>query len=330
MRQTAIALVVMTAACGTAAAQTPLEAAFAERAKDFGTVPHGPTLTHYFRFKNPTNQPLRITAIRVSCGCTTGIAPNPVVPPGGSSHIIAKMDTRRFTGEKSVTVYVTFAEPYNREVALKVRAFSRTDFQIHPEEITFGRLTVGKGGTAETAVALYGSPNWALTSIRTETRFLKAKAVRTAAVDGGVRYKVTAEVSPELPVGKWFTDVWLTTNWPQVPRIRIPVSVEVTPAVTALPARVKWPTAKVGRKLTKRVLLRADEPFRVLKVDGLTDGWEVDGTGGDAKPVHVLTITVTPAAPGRLDRTLTVVTDRDGQPNVPLSVSGEAVATASR
>ena len=63
----AVAGIVVTSAAATAG---PADL-FEERVKDFGTTPRGPTLVHYFRFTNTTNQPLTIGQPRVSCGCTS-------------------------------------------------------------------------------------------------------------------------------------------------------------------------------------------------------------------------------------------------------------------
>src|SRR5690606_791404 len=122
-----------------AAPAQPTDSMFRERVKDFGTVPRGPVLKHYFYLTNTADQPLHIGGVRVSCGCVTASASRGVVPPGESAAVIAQMATRRFTGAKAVTVYVTFVSPRYEEVSLRVEAFARTDLQIHPDTLDFGQ-----------------------------------------------------------------------------------------------------------------------------------------------------------------------------------------------
>src|SRR3954466_2039174 len=74
---------------------------FDELSKDFGSVPRGPTLTHYFRVVNNTKEPVAISSVRVSCGCTSATALKSYLKPGEETHILAQMDTNRFTGPKS-------------------------------------------------------------------------------------------------------------------------------------------------------------------------------------------------------------------------------------
>jgi hypothetical protein len=54
---------------------------------DFGTITQGDVVEKIFKFKNTGNQPLIITNIQTSCGCTTPVWPRDPIPPGGSGEI---------------------------------------------------------------------------------------------------------------------------------------------------------------------------------------------------------------------------------------------------
>ena len=65
MRRTIITgLLFLIATAGVQAGSIDL---FTETAKDFGTSPRGPVLTHYFPVKNTTAQPITLGQPRVSC-----------------------------------------------------------------------------------------------------------------------------------------------------------------------------------------------------------------------------------------------------------------------
>lgn len=52
-----------------------------ETTYDFGTITQGDVVEHIFKFTNTGNQPLIITNIQISCGCTTPEWPrNPIMP----------------------------------------------------------------------------------------------------------------------------------------------------------------------------------------------------------------------------------------------------------
>jgi len=189
-----------------APAATWAEALFEELARDFGSVPRGPMLTHPYRLTNTTGQTVRITGVRVSCGCTSATALQGVLAPGQSTVVMAQMDTTRFVGPKTVTIYVQFDQPRWDEVRLSITANSRTDIGVTPDTLAFGQVARGATPARQTTVTFSGGTQ--LTSVAAESNYvqLSAKAVRNTGFD--VAYEVTATLRPDTPVGKWYTDVW--------------------------------------------------------------------------------------------------------------------------
>src|SRR5947209_15447601 len=89
---------------------------FDELSKDFESVPRGPTLTHPFRLVNNTGRDVNITGIRVSCGCVSASVARGYLRPGEETALVAHMDTSRFSGVRTVTIYVQFDRPAYEEV----------------------------------------------------------------------------------------------------------------------------------------------------------------------------------------------------------------------
>src|SRR6202795_2178824 len=116
---------------------------FDELSKDFGSVPHGTVAVHPFRLVNNTGSPVRITNVRVSCGCTNARALQSYLAPGQETAILAQMDTRRFYNTKNVTIFVQFDQPHFEEVRLWVQANSRDDVAFSSDGIAFGKVKRG-------------------------------------------------------------------------------------------------------------------------------------------------------------------------------------------
>jgi beta-lactamase regulating signal transducer with metallopeptidase domain len=110
--------------------------AFEETSWDFGSVRRGEQLGHSFRLANIRDEPIHIAAVRSSAAYLT---PNLVVKVEGGAQaretevwlgqyqdatIEVSVDTRRFVGDKTATVYVQFDQPAVAEVQLQVRARS--------------------------------------------------------------------------------------------------------------------------------------------------------------------------------------------------------------
>ncbi len=72
---------------------------------DYGTIEQNANGTFDFVFKNEGNNPLILSNVRSSCGCTIPKWPREPIGPGESSTIAVKYDTRRIgTFSKSITV----------------------------------------------------------------------------------------------------------------------------------------------------------------------------------------------------------------------------------
>ena len=76
---------------------------------DFGDLAQGDKVEHTFKFKNTGNEPLIITNVQVTCGCTTpkGWARDPI-PPGQSGEItIAFNSTGKFGKQNKVVTIIS-------------------------------------------------------------------------------------------------------------------------------------------------------------------------------------------------------------------------------
>jgi hypothetical protein len=66
---------------------------FSEVKYDFGSIKQGDVVDHVFKFKNTGTQPLVISNIGVSCGCTTPSWTKEPVQPGKMGTISAKFNS---------------------------------------------------------------------------------------------------------------------------------------------------------------------------------------------------------------------------------------------
>jgi hypothetical protein len=313
---TAVAALILSAPTHAA---TWAEGMFEELSRDFGSVPRGPMLTHPYRLTNNTGQTVRIASVRVSCGCTSATALQGVLAPGQSTSILAQMDTTRFVGPKTVTIYVQFDQPQWEEVRLAITSNSRTDVVVTPDTLAFGPVSRGSSTSRQATITFSGGTQ--LVSVAAESNYvqLNAKASRGNGFDSS--YEVTATLRPDTPVGKWFTDVWLNTNNPTTPRVRVPLTVDVEPALNLSPASVSFGSVTPGGDSERRVILRGPQPFHIKEIKGTDDTIAVTGNDAkEARPVHVLTIKLKAGGAGALTRTLTIVTDLAGDNTAELPV----------
>ena len=79
---------------------------FVQESFDFGTVVEGPQATHEFKFKNEGKEPLILSNVKASCGCTVPTTPKEPIAPGAKGKIGVKYATDR-VGPFTKTVTVT-------------------------------------------------------------------------------------------------------------------------------------------------------------------------------------------------------------------------------
>jgi hypothetical protein len=312
-------------AAATVASASWADSMFDGLSRDFGSVPRGPVVSHYFRFVNNTGRPVHVYHVRVSCGCTSARALHEWIAPGQESAILAQMDTRRFLGPKTVTIYVLFDQPSFEEVRLWVAANSRDDVVMTPETLAFGRIKRGSAPTASLTVSLLGDPNWQVLGISCESNYVQPafQLLRRQGLESV--YQVTARLRPDAPPGRWYTDVWLSTNNPTMPRVRVPLTVEIEASLTVSPAVVAFGTMKTGTEAERKVIIRGVEPFRIVRILGTDSQLQVRDSSSTSKSVHVLTVTFRPRQPGDWSRNLRVLTDLKEENSIDFSAQAHVV-----
>ncbi len=296
---------------------------FNELSKDFGPVPHGHLATHPFRVVNRTGGTVHISNVRVSCGCTAARALQTTLAPGQETAILVEMDTRRFFNHRAVTVFVQFDQPRFDEVRLWIQANSRDDVTVIPETLSFGRIKPGSTPTASVMVSFLGDNNWHITSAGGDSNYIKVSYRQTRRSDGEVTFQVTAQMRPETPEGKWFTDAWLTTNNPSMPKLRVPLTVEVANPKKTAPRIIALGKVKVGAEAGRQVILRGEKPFRVTAITGTDSQFQVRDTNQESRSVHVLTLTVQPETPGIFNRTIRIRTDMPNGADIEFKAQAE-------
>jgi hypothetical protein len=313
------------AVAGPVSAASWADAMFEELSKDFGSVPRGPTLQYPFRLVNKTRTTVNIASVRVSCGCVTATALRGTLAPGEETAVVAQMDTHRFSGVKTVTIYVQFDRPAWEEVRLWVQANSRDDVSVTPDAFAFGRTKRGAAPTGAVTVTFLGGSQAQLTGVQTDSNYIHTEVRMLARQDQEVSYQLTAKLRPDAPVGKWYTDVWLQTSNPSMPRIRVPLTVEVESALSISPPAVQFGAVKVGGEAERRVMIRGVKDFRITGIRGTDAEVRVRDSTHDSKPVHVLTVTLKGDKAGEVNRTLRVITDLPEEAEIDFQARGQVV-----
>jgi hypothetical protein len=227
LRHSVLMAAVFLTATGTASADSWADKLFDDLSHDFGATPHGPLRTHTFTITNTTSKPVHIASVRVSCGCLSTSLQRTDLAPGEQAFLVVHMDTNRFRGFWSKVVYVRFDQPESAEVRLAVQSTSRDDLTFEPNGLAFGKVASGKAHTASMTVTV-GDAASAIGAAKSDSAFVQPQVSVVSRDAAGTTFRITAQLRPDVPAGTWYSTIWLTTNNTAMPRMSVPVTVEVT------------------------------------------------------------------------------------------------------
>ncbi len=300
-----------------------LEEVFPQRFHDFGTVAKGSKVSHTFKVINTTDQDIHIASVAPKCGCTDVKVRAYLIPPGTQTVIEALIDTTKFQGKKDSGLTLKLDKPVFAEVDLNLTCFIRTDVVVNPGQVDFG--TVSRQSKPTLAINLTytgGNPNWGITKIQVISPHIKATAQEVARSGGQVQYVISTTLNPTAEIGFFKDEITLLTNDPTGPAIPISVAAMVQSSVTAAPAILTIGRVKAGESVSKTVLVRSGQPFKVTGLKPTRD--ELSGKVAEGqKTMHSVTLTFkAPAEPGPFNAVMEVQTDLKDEP--PLKVAAFA------
>jgi hypothetical protein len=328
MRNVVLALSVIFLLTQTAAAQT---GAWADKlfggvtSHDFGVVARGTQLKYSFKMTNIYKEPLEIERwqdLRVSCSrCSSAKASVRVLQPGESGTIDVTMDTRQFPSpKKTITVYVTVGPKYVSTATLTVTANAQLDVAFNPGELEFGNVPRGQTPTKHVDVEYVGGGDWEVKEI-----VKSASApfeLKVEALPGGKRgYRILATLKSDAAAGPFKQEILLKTNDVSSPTLTFNITGTIQAALTVSPASLTINGLMVGETQTKKVVIRADRPFRILAIDGQGDGVTAEIPDREDTTM-ILSIKIEPSKAGELRKQLTIRTDLDKE-TATVTVQGE-------
>jgi hypothetical protein len=89
---------------------------FTEAKHDFGDIRQGDKVEHTFEFENTGTEPLIISNVQVTCGCTASKWPREPIPPGQASSITITFNSAGKMGRqnKIITIISNATDPRAR------------------------------------------------------------------------------------------------------------------------------------------------------------------------------------------------------------------------
>lgn len=292
--RTLLVAVLLCAAWVPAASAFQSSQLFQTTTHDFGTVARAAKTEHRFIIDNPYSQPIHVRSVRTSCGCTTPIIETETIPVGGRGSILARFNTGTHSGARAATVTVTIDKPVFSEFQLHVKGYIRTDVVFQPGEAAFGTVMQGQSKSIEVALDYAGKPNWQVNNITCDDGFIQVQSSESSRQNGRVRYNVQVTILPSAPSGPLESELIVHTNDRNLTRVPLRLIANIVPEIAVSPSNLSLGDVTAGDPIKQIVMLKGQNPFRVLNIESDLFTIEVNSPLDESKPMHAIPMVLTP------------------------------------
>src|SRR5262245_37049485 len=198
-------------------------ALFPVRSHDFGTAKQGKKLVHEFAVRNQGTIPLTIEGGELSMpGMKARF--NRVIAPGEEARITLEWDTNDVKGEVRGEAVLRLNDPDQPTVTLTLSGVVKLPVEVRPFPAVF--FSVWKGESAERRVTIVNNEERPLNilGLKPDGNHFVA-SLQT--VEPGMTYSLLVKIPPETPPGRYTEAVYLESDHPALPRLKIAVNVFV-------------------------------------------------------------------------------------------------------
>jgi hypothetical protein len=241
---------------------------FAQPRADAGQVFCGAALTHSFAFVNQGPEPVTITDLRASCGCTTPCLSQRTSQPGEPGELRLDVNTlSQAPGPHTWRVQVCARSgDTSTEATLELTATVVTEVRVEPAAVTV--FTDGAVGQEVVVTDLRPQP-FSVIAVRATAAALTPRlgdAYRDA--DGHWARKIQVDVAGDCPEGRHEEVLGIYTDDARYRELQVPVTIIKRPRtqLSATPSQVML-TAPPGQPVPARIVLVRDRDNQPVVVD---------------------------------------------------------------
>jgi hypothetical protein len=316
---------VVACAAATASAQEWAEKLFKDKSHEFGSVARAAKVEYAFEMVNPYKEDIHISGVRASCGCTLPRIAKDTLKSWEKGAIIAEFNTRAFTGQRGARVTVTIDKPFYAEVQLQVKGYIRTDVVVDPGQVALGQVPTGRGAEKTVTIDYAGRNDWQILDVQPTSPYVHAAIEEVSRQNGRVAYKLAVTLDKSAPPGYVADELVLHTNDRRSPQFPVKVEGFVLADLAVSPSTLMLGILQPGQKITKQIVLKGKQPFRVLGID-CKDASFSFVLPTEAKALHLIPITFEAGQdPAKIVEKITIRTDLGDNGTAELSAYGTVV-----
>ncbi len=263
-----------------------------EFSHDFGEVKKGDLPEYRFEIKNIYEEDINISRVFSSCGCTQVAVSKRTLKTWETADIICRFNSKPFNGFKQATVTVQFGSPMAGELQLTVKGTIVSAIRLSPESIDFGQVTRGKTPISQTT--LTGPPNsfFRIVDIKSTFPHVGVALQQPVRINNQIQYTMQTRLKDSAPDGFSQGDLFIIVEENGMKRRQIPLkfTAKMGSAIKLSPSVITLNNMTPGKKVTKKIVIRADEPFQITDVKCRSKAFRVSAKKNGKSKTHIVDV----------------------------------------
>jgi hypothetical protein len=233
---------------------------------NFGNISQGTKVKHDFIVLNTGNQPLQITKIIPSCGCTAGTLTPPVIEAGQSGALQVEFDTTSFVGPKKKYITLITNDPINDEVELSIEGNIIAEVVVEPVHVYLPDVVKDKSivlnGEAAIRITVSETSKTTLGEIVSFSEYFETKELTSQPKSKEILFRFKDSV----PVGDFRENFSVKLENSSKPSLTIPIYANISWPLKLSQNIVSFGVVKPGQKLIKNIKLDNRSKTKLTKL----------------------------------------------------------------
>jgi hypothetical protein len=247
---------------------------------DFGRIQAGELVKHTFMFTNNGDQPLELSNVQPSCGCTTAGEWSRKVMNGQTGLVPIQFNSSHFNGDVFKTISVSSNDRQKPVVVLQLKGKIWKPLELVPPYTVVN--VVPDASSASAVVRILNNTEEPLTLSTPEISTKSFNAMLTT-VKPGKEFQLSLASVGELNSGSIQGKVLFKTSWTNNPTLEVPFWVNVQPALSIIPPHIMLPRAPFNAKAPAAVTIQNNSTNALTLSDPVVN---VPGVGVEIKEVQ--------------------------------------------
>ena len=226
---------------------------FTEPIYDFGRVQNGDPVKHSYIFTNNGDQPLEVSNVQPSCGCTTAGDWTRKVMPGQTGSVAIQFNSSHFSGDVFKTISVTSNDKQHPVTVLQLKGKVWKPLELVP---SYAIMNVPPDATSvSTSIRIIDNAEEPITFSPPECNN-KSYSVKLDTTKPGKEYQLEIESVGDLSQGNVQGKILLKTSWTNTPMLEVPFWVNIQPALSISPPHIMLPRTLAGNRAPTTVTIQ--------------------------------------------------------------------------